>query len=261
MGFLFDLPLIVTGPALLLILVGGSNLGLNWFRKHVHRRLRYGEFDGDFNSAMVASIMVFYGLASALIAVNTWEVYEKVKEVTHHEAASLAVLYRNVSEYPEPLRGVLRDELRAYTHQIIHDSWPLQRKGRIPIEGVRSMNRFQSLLFRFEPVTEAQKSLVLETLSSFSRMMEARRMRVDSVSRRLPGVMWLVIVAGAFISLTSAFFFPVLDARAHHAQVGLLAAFIGVVIFMIMALDRPFDGDLALTPEPYETVYQHLMTP
>ena len=261
MGFLFDLPLIVSGPALFVILVGGSTLGLNWFRKHVHPRLRFGEGDGDFNAAMVASIMVFYGLATALIAVNVWEVYEKVKEITEHEAASLAVLYRNASEYPEPVRGVLREEIRAYTHQVIHESWPLQRRGTIPTEGIKSMDQLQSTLTRFEPVTEAQKALALETLASFSRMMEARRMRVDSVERRLPGVMWLVIVLGAFISLVSAFYFPVLDARVHHVQVGLLAAFIGLVIFLILALDRPYDGDLGLKPKPYEIVYEQLMTP
>lgn len=261
MGFLFDLPLIVTGPALLVILVGGSLLGLHWFRKHMHPRLRFGEGDGDFNAAMVASIMVFYGLATALIAVNVWEVYEKVKEATQHEAATLAVLYRNASEYPEPVRGVLREQIRAYTHRVIHEAWPLQRRGRIPAEGVKAMNQFQSTLLRFEPVTEAQKGLALETLASYSRMMEARRTRVDSIERKLPGVMWLVILLGACISLVSTFYFPVPDARIHRTQVGLLATFIGLVIFIILALDRPYDGDLRLTAKPYEMVYEQLMAP
>jgi len=222
MGFLFDLPLIVTGPAVIAILVGVSIFGLNWFRKHHLPRLRFGEGDTDFSAAMLASIMVFYGLATALIAVHVWEVHEKVKEITQHEAASLAVLYRNVSEYPEPVRSVLRDEIRAYTHQVIHESWPHQRRGRIPTEGVKAMDRIQATLLAFEPATEAQKGLALETLGSFGRMMEARRLRLDSVERKLPGVMWLVIVLGAFISLVSGFYFPVRDARLHRVQVGLL---------------------------------------
>jgi membrane associated rhomboid family serine protease len=261
MGFLFDIPLMVTGPILLVVLVGGTILALNAFRRHVLPRLRFGEGDGDFNAAMVASIMVFYGLATALIAVNVWEAYEKIREVTKQEAASLAVLYRNVSEYPEPVRGVLREEIRAYTYRVIHESWPLQRRGRVPTQGVGSMDRLQSALMRFEPVSEAQKGLALETLASYSRLIDARRMRVDSVERRLPGVLWLVIILGAFISLVSAFFFPVLDARVHRTQVGLLATFIGLVIFIILALDRPYDGDLGLTPEPYEIVYKQLMAP
>ena len=44
-------------------------------------------------------------------------------------------------------------------------------------------------------------------------------------------------------------------------QVVLLATFIGLVIFMIFALDRPFSGDLGLKPEPYQLIYDQLMKP
>jgi len=260
MGFLFDLPLILTGPLLIAVLVGASLAALGWFRRHQLPRLRFGSGDVEFGAAMLASIMVFYGLATALTAVQVWEGYEKVKEITEQEASSLATLYRNVSQYPEPPRTVLRERIRAYTYQVIHESWPLQRRGRIPNEGVRTMDQIQSLIVRFEPTTEAQKGLALETLASFDRMMEARRMRLSSLERKLPGILWLVIILGAFVSLVSAFYFPVHEARLHRVQVGLLAGFIGLVIFMIFALDRPYRGDLGVRPKPYELLYEQLMT-
>jgi hypothetical protein len=71
--------------------------------------------------------------------------------------------------------------------------------------------------------------------------------------------MWLVVLAGAAISLVSAFLFPVEDFRLHGAQIALLAALIGVVIFMIVALDRPFRGDLSLKPGPFVLTYEQLM--
>ena len=74
-------------------------------------------------------------------------------------------------------------------------------------------------------------------------------------------VMWIVIVAGALISLSGAFFFRVEDARLHGMLVTLLATFIGLVIFMILALDHPFRGDLGLRPEPYQFLYDQLMKP
>ena len=260
MDFIFDLPLIVIGPVLIAILVGSSLVSLNWFRKHQLPRLRFGDGDVEFGAAMLASIMVFYGLATALTAVQVWESYEKVKEITAQEASSMAAFYRNVSQYPEPLRSTMRGQLRGYTYQIIHDSWPLQRQGTIPTETVRTMDELQTTLVGFEPKTEAEKGLALETLASYDRMMEARRMRLTSVDRKLPGVLWVVIILGAFISLVSAFYFPVHDERVHRVQVGLLAGFIGLVIFMIVALDRPYRGDLGVKPRPYEILYEQLMT-
>src|SRR5262245_59240602 len=184
MSFVFDLPLLLTGPLVIIVLVGFSLSALTWFRKHRLPRLRFGDGDVEFGAGMLASIMVFYGLATALTAVHVWEVYEKVKEINEQEASSLAALYRNVSQYPEPLRSNLREQIRAYTDQIIHRAWPLQRRGKIPTEGVMAMDRFQSVLVRFEPTTEAQKVMALETLASYDRMMEDRRMRLNSVERK-----------------------------------------------------------------------------
>lgn len=259
MGFLFDLPKFIMGPAIVVALVSISLLGLNWFRKHRMPRLKFGD-DGDFGAAMVASIFVFYGLATALTAVQVWEAYEHVKQVNKDEAALIGVLYRNVSGYPEPIRTALREDLREYTDNIIHEAWPLQRKGVIPSEGVHRMDVFQSKLVSFEPANKAQEILALETLASYSRMLEVRRMRIDSVQRQLPGILWLVIVLGALISMVSTFYFPVTDPHIHRVQVSLLATFIGLIIFMIMALDRPYRGDLGLTPKPYKVMYEQLMS-
>ena len=72
--------------------------------------------------------------------------------------------------------------------------------------------------------------------------------------------MWAVIVAGAFIGLSASFFFKVEEVRLHGTLVPLLAVFIGLVIFMIFSLDRPFRGDLGLQADPYQLIYDQLMT-
>jgi len=164
-----------------------------------------------------------------------------------------------VSSYPEPIRLDLQQELRDYTDQVIHQAWPLQRRGQIPMAGIAHMTRFQAVLDKFEPATEGQKLLHGETLRAYNLMIQARRLRLDAVNTGLPGVMWGVIVVGAFIGLSASFFFKVEDARLHGIQVLLLATFIGLVIFMIFALDQPFRGDLGLGPEPYQLIYDQLM--
>jgi len=164
-----------------------------------------------------------------------------------------------VSSYPEPVRPQLQDHLREYTRYVIEEAWPLQARGKVPGGGVERMDRFQAILVAFEPATEGQKLLHGETLRAYNQMIQARRLRLDAVNTGLPGVMWAVIVAGAFIGLSASFFFKVEDARLHKIQVLLLSMFIGLVIFMIFALDRPFRGDLGLRPDPYQLIYDQLM--
>jgi hypothetical protein len=49
------------------------------------------------------------------------------------------------------------------------------------------------------------------------------------------------------------------DTRLHRIEVLLLAVFIGLIIFMIAALDRPFRGELGVPADPYQLVYEQLM--
>jgi hypothetical protein len=258
---LFDLPLLVTGPAIIGLLCLFSVVGLLVVRRHVLPRLRIHGDDSQFSSGMMQAVMVFYGLAVALIAVSVWQTYSDTSKLVSGEAVALAALYRDVSSYPEPIRSDLQQGLRNYTDNVIHQAWPLQQRGQVPTGGVELMNRFQSVLDKFEPVTEGQKLLHGEALRAYNLMIQARRLRLDAVHTGLPGVMWGVIIAGALIGLTTAFFFKVEDVRLHGIQVLLLATFIGLVIFMIFALDRPFRGDLGLSAAPYQLVYDQLMKP
>jgi hypothetical protein len=171
------------------------------------------------------------------------------------------VLYRDVNSYPESVRPQLQNELRGYTQYVIQEAWPLQQRGKVPGGGVERINRFQAILVSFEPATESQKLLHAETLRAYNEMIKARRLRLDAVNTGLPPVMWAVIVLGAFIGLSASFFFRVEDSRSQGIQVLLLATFIGLIIFMILALDRPFRGDLGVRADPYQLIYDQLMKP
>ena len=256
---LFNLPLVIVGAAILILLCAFALGGLSIFSRQILPRLKLGPEESVFTSAMMQAVMVFYGLAVALIAVSVWQTHTDAAGTISGEASALGVLYRHVGGYPEPLRSQLRQDLREYLDYVIHEAWPLQRRGLVPSGGVEKVNDFEVKLVTFEPATEGQKLLHGETLRAYSQMIEARRLRLDAVLTGLPGVLWFVIVIGALVSLSSTFFFQVEDARLQRIQVVLLALFIGLLIFIIFALDRPFRGDLGLQPDPYQLIYDQLM--
>ena len=256
---LFDIPLALAGPAIIATICLFAVVGLVFVRRRVLPRLRVEGGDSEFTGSMLQSVMVFYGLAVALIAVTVFQTYSDTAKVVTGEATAVNALYRDVTSYPEPVRAELQKGLRDYTKYVIDEAWPLQRRGKVPGAGIEHMTRFQATLDKFEPATEGQKLLHGESLRAYNLLIQARRLRLDAVGTGLPKVMWAVIVVGAFISLSSSFFFKVEDARLHILEVLLLAVFIGLVIFMILSLDRPFRGDLGIGAEPYQLVYDQLM--
>jgi hypothetical protein len=255
----FDIPLWIAGIVILGTLCLFAVVGLLLVRRRLLPRLRVHAGDSEFTGAMLQSVMVFYGLAVALIAVTVFETYSDTLKVVEQEATAINSIYRDVTSYPEPFRSDLQKGLREYTLQIVNEAWPAQRQGKVPQGGIEHMTRFQALLTSFEPATEGQKLLHGETLRAYNGLIQARRQRLDAVGTGLPSVMWAVIIVGAFISLSASFFFKVEDARLHVLEVLLLSVFIGLVIFMIVSLDRPFRGDLGVSPAPYQLVYDQLM--
>lgn len=256
---LFDIPLWTAGTVIIAALCAFAVAGLLLVRRRVLPRLRVDGGDSEFTGAMMQSVMVFYGLAVALIAVTVFQTYSETQKVVTGEATAVNALYRDVTSYPEPIRTELQKGLRDYTRYVIDEAWPLQRQGKVPGGGIEHMTRFQVALTKFEPATEGQKLLHGETLRAYNLLIQSRRLRLDAVGTGLPKVMWAVIIVGAFISLSSCFFFKVEDARLHLIEVLLLAVFIGLVIFMILSLDRPFRGDLGIGADPYQLVYDQLM--
>ena len=260
MDSIFDMPLAITGPAIILSLCAFAVVGLLLVRRFVLPRLLIRSADSEFSGTMVQSIMVFYGLAVALIAVGVFETYSDVSTIVSQEAAELGAMYRDASSYPEPIRPVLQQQLRDYAQYVIHTAWPAQQRGQVALGGIEMLNRFQATLTGFEPATDGQKILHGEALRAYNQLIEARSLRLDAVvNTGLPSVLWVVVLAGAFISLIATFFFKVEDLRLHAILVTLLAAFMGLIVFMIFAFDRPFRGDLGLKPEPYQLVYDKVM--
>ena len=156
---LFDLPLVIVGAAILILLCAFALGGLAIFSRHILPRLKLGPEESVFTSAMMQAVMVFYGLAVALIAVSVWQTYTDAGATTSREATAIGVLYRYMGAYPEPLRSELRKELREYLEYVIKEAWPLQHRGQVPRGGVEQANDVEAKLFTFEPATEGQKLL------------------------------------------------------------------------------------------------------
>jgi hypothetical protein len=252
-------------PLIAIVIAGGfvsfGTVGLSLTRRWILPRFGHIAHQNDVTAIIHHGTLIIYGLAVALLAIAVWENQSEVRKIVSAEAAQIASTYRDVGAYPEPTRSRLQADLKTYTEYIIREAWPQQRRGHVPTGGVATMDRLQQDLGAFEPATKGQEALHLETLRGFSELIQARRLRLDSVSSGLPPPMWAVVLFGALITLVSAFFFEVGNARLHRFMVAMLATVLGLLIFLIAFYDSPYRGSHGITPEAYELVHHQLMEP
>lgn len=236
-------------------------VGLVLVRRFLIRRLSYNEGVHEAVSGTVQAIGVFYGITVGLIAAAVWSTNSNASDLVSREATSIASLYRDLGGYPTPVRQELRELVRSYTVFIINEAWPSQKAGQgqsLP-HGRLIMDEFQAKLYAFNPSTPGQVALHSETLKAYNTLLEYRRLRIEATSSGLSSIMWTVIWVGAAISIGVAYFYKIPDWRLHAILIGLMGAFLSLVIFMIAVNDKPFFGYASITPDAYRLVLEQLI--
>src|SRR5436305_5601023 len=181
------------------------------------------------------AIAVFYSLTVGLIAVGVWSNYSSVNDIVSDDAANIASMYRDVSNYPEPIRTDLQGQIREYTEYIINQAWPAQMHGESTDDGTRRLNKLSQTLTAFEPATTGQQLLHAETLRQLTDRSELRRKRLHAIRGGLPPVMWAVVLLGAVLTMSVTYLLQL----ARKVQVTLTASFpmlSGLVVFCIATL-------------------------
>jgi hypothetical protein len=238
-----------------------SLFGLWLARRLVMRPLQYHEGVHEAVSGTVQAIGVFYGITVGLIAAGVWNTNSNASDLVSKEATSIASLYRDLGGYPSPVREELRSQLRTYTVFIINQAWPAQKagQGQTLERGRQIMDEFQAKLYGFNPSTPGQVALHNETLSAYNNLIDYRRLRIEATASGLSEIMWTVIWVGAAISIGVAYFYKIPDWRLHAILIGLMGAFLSLVIFMIAVNDKPFFGYASITPDAYKSVLENLI--
>jgi len=259
--WIYDIPNWAAALLFSIVFVAFALLGVILVRPWVRQWL---DPQPDWNRVighLLAFQSVFYGLLVGLIAVATFENFSDVDRTVGREAASLGSLYRDVSSYPDPMRQDLQEILREYSRYVIDEAWPLQRRGIIQEAGTARITAFQQKLLSFQPTTRAQEILHAETIHQFNVYLALSHLRLHSVTTGLPAVLWYVVIVGAILSIALTWLVSIRQLRAHLVVVGMLSLFIGLLVFLVAAMDNPYRGEFSITSEAFESIYRRLMAP
>lgn len=215
----------------------------------------------DFNtnvSMVTAGFSLFYGLLLGLLTVAAYQNNERIRNGIQDEAAYLGVLYTSLDSYPEPLRSDVRAMMRDYVLFTINADWPAHRKGDVLNGGVDRVAAIRNKLARFEPQTNGMQIVHAEVLSGFQQFNEARQTRLSGTITGIPGVLWYAVLVGAAVNIL---LIVLLKMRSVQQFVlgSITAFFLGVILFVIIVLDRPLRGPAGLDPDPFVLLWQKTM--
>jgi len=255
MYWVYDMPNWLFGSltiaVFLAIGLGGYFGSREWVRSLHPESHSYNDIVGCYFGALT----VLYGITLGLLMVGVWSNFSDTEQRVSREAATLSVLFHDISHYPEPIRSKLQEGLKEYCRDVISVAWPQQRKGIISLSGRLILRRVEDQLTSFEPSTHGQMTLHAEAFRQFNQLREERRARLDSVRTGLSGNLWALVLIGAFINVAVTWFFHAKDTNVHFWMTTLLSSLLGLMIFLLAAMDHPYLGSQSVGPDAFQVVY------
>lgn len=252
--WVYSHPTWLWGSLLMIALTGAACLGLAVFHRLVHVGVRRAH--NDLAGFTFATISVVYAVLLAFIAVATWEAFSNAERVVDEEAGFIGNLYRDSEGLPQPVGGNIRALLRQYADVVIRDEWPVQQQGETPSAGWAPLTRLHEELVTFQPANTGQQVVEAEFLHTLNELYKARETRLTAAGGHIPVVIWWIIFLSGALTTGFTYLFGFANFRMHLAMTGAVAASLGLVVMLIVALDWPFRGDLSVGPEAFVAV-QH----
>jgi hypothetical protein len=151
--------------------------------------------------------------------------------------------------------------LRDYTRFVIDREWPAHKRGIALEDGDDLLDRLENTVMSFEPENEREKIVQAEVLHSLNTAQDQRRLRLQAVTTGLPAALWSVVLIGALLNVSLTYLFSVENIRLHASLVGILAVFIGLLVFLTASMDNPFRGEFSVSSEPFQVVLEQVMSP
>ena len=250
---IFDYPALYMSIIFGLLFALATAIGIFTFKPLVRSSLHREGSRNDLVEITLSGFSSLYGILLGLLAVGAYENLNNMEDIVSKEASAISVLYRDFRGYPEPIRGKLEQGLRNYAQHVADKSFPQQAQRQRPTGESDLIDRVFDTLISFTPKGKAEELLHAEALGQFNNLMEARRTRLTNLTSAIPNILWWIVGLGAGINLILICMldFPVVP---HVIFGGLLAFYIGAMLFVVASMDNPFSGADRVRPTAIQLV-------
>jgi hypothetical protein len=204
---------------------------------------------------------VIYAVLLGFALSNIWGQYSQADEATQMEGVRLHTLYRSSFSLPAPNQMLLRAALTAYARTVVDDEWPLLRRRHDSKLAQAALTQLWKDYYAVEPVSEAQKLWLAESITTLNEMARLRGLRLLAAEQSVSWVMWLLLVIGGVMTCAFMCAFGVERYRAHLMMTAAVAGLILLILYVIYALDNPFWGEPHIKPEAFLRFLQTHPTP
>lgn len=226
-------------------------LGFWWLLRRIWppaRRREHNEITGWQISVLGTTYAVIVGFM--LFAV--WSDFRIADQNAQAEASCLINLYWVTAGLPQGQRDQIRRLASEYAEAMITEEWPAMDRGSEGAAGQRTTQQLWATASQPQSLSASEQASLAQTLAELSKLTQHRRIRELQSKTSLPGILWVLLVVGAVITIMSACLFGSEYPALHMLQVVILAFLLSMSLVTIADINRPFQGAVRVPPRGFE---------
>lgn len=230
--------------------------GVFIFRAVAHHWIHGRRNANEMIGLTLAAYSTLYGILLGLLAVEAYQDFSAVNDIISKEALNIAALHHDFEGFPQPIRGELQSELRAFAREAVQTAHPpAEGSMQNPHTPSSEIKALFSKLMSFQATLKSEEIIQAETFTRLNGLVENRRYLIAAADGGIPAELWWVVFLGSALLLGLICIFD-MELHVHLILSGAMGVFLGSVVFLIAALDNPFNGGLTVSSAPIESALE-----
>jgi hypothetical protein len=243
------------------IFVGGFvalSVGLTLaVRPFVQRR--FGDEHNAVFDTGFSAVGTMYAIVAGLLVFGVYSTFDDASKASADEASNLILMFQEAGAFPQPERDQARQAIASYTRSVVEDDWPALAEGKASPKTDQALERMYDMWAPMEPGPQwsDQYSASVDELNN---VLLLRNQRIDDSGAALDPIYWVMLYVGAFLTVLHLALLRMENRTMHLIAVGVTAAMLGMVLFLLIELNEPFRGQISLSPKGFELALATMKT-
>jgi hypothetical protein len=194
----------------------------------------------------------------AFVVIAVWENYNATESAIRNEAKAVGNMAQLSYAIPETQGLELRRLLEAYVKEVQQSEWVTMGRGLPSKTTANALAHVTQATINMQVGQMRDLAVFQEALHLLAVIEDNRNERLDSADGSVPMILWLVLMAGAVITLGYPAFFGTMNVVAQTLMTATLAALVALILVPAILLDFPFTGEVVLSSAPFDEALQQI---
>lgn len=200
---------------------------------------------------MLVSLMLALTFSEVIIEQRT------IRNAIQRETVAISDIYEVLKLFDVERTREIRTNLVDYSQAVIDDDWPALADDRLSKRSEVLKRQFTEGVINLKPANPIQDKMLSYIMADIDAIPDYRVVRLDSALAK-PPIFVNVIIFGFLV--TMACFGAYRPQAPLVVLVFLHTVFVGLVLYLILALSDPFQGDIGVAPTSFEYLVEMLQS-